>query len=71
MSSDPSLLVRWSIRLILAGLVVELISLFGLHHPWGFLMFSMASCVLIAGGVGLYLLSQLPREATAGKSSNQ
>ncbi len=30
----------WSMRLILAGLVVELLSLFGLHHPLGFMAFA-------------------------------
>ncbi len=42
---------RWSMRLTLAGLGVELVSLFGLHHPLGFMLFSMVGATLIAAGV--------------------
>ena len=51
-----SSLLRWSIRLVLAGLVVELFSLFGLSHPWGFLLFAMVACTLVGAGVVLFLI---------------
>jgi hypothetical protein len=44
-------------RLILAGLVVELLSLVGLYRPWGFLMFSMGGITLIGLGVVFYIAS--------------
>ena len=49
----------WSMRLILAGLVVELLSLFGLHHPLGFMVFAGVGCTLIGTGVVLFLVSLL------------
>lgn len=48
-------------RLILAGLVVELLSLFGLHRPMGFMVFFIIGCTLVVAGVVLYLASHLSR----------
>lgn len=47
----------WSMRLILAGLGVELVSLFGLHHPLGFMLFATVGCSLMALGIVLFLIS--------------
>lgn len=47
----------WSMRLLLAGLVVELLSLFGLHHPLGFMAFAAVGCTLMGAGIALFLLS--------------
>lgn len=47
----------WSIRLTVAGLVVELLSLLALHRPLGFLTFAILGCGLVAGGVGLFVTS--------------
>ena len=48
--------LRWSTRLLLAGLVVEILSLFGLHHSLGFMIFMTLGCTLIAGGIAFFLL---------------
>ncbi len=45
----------WSQRLILAGLTVELLSLFGLYRSWGFMLFSVAGITPIVVGVALYI----------------
>ncbi len=50
---------HWSMRLILAGLVVELLSLFGLHHPLGFMVFAGLGCTLMGAGIVLFLVSLL------------
>ena len=53
---------RWfyrSIWLILAGLVVELLSLFGLHHPLGFMFFAGLGCTLIGAGVLIFVYYML------------
>ena len=53
---------RWLFRsmwLILAGLVVELLSLFGLHHPLGFMAFAAFGCTLMGAGVVIFVFSML------------
>ena len=50
---------HWSARLTLAGLAVELVSLFGLHHPLGFMLFSAVACTLIGAGVMIFIWSLL------------
>lgn len=60
----------WSMRLTLAGLVVELLSLFGLHHPLGFMVFAGLGCALIGAGIVIFLVSLLslvrsPRSETS------
>lgn len=60
----------WSIRLTVAGLVVELGSLFGLHHPLGFMIFAILGCSLVAAGVVLFvvaLFSIVPDAAEASE----
>ena len=49
----------WAMRLILAGLVVELLSLFGLHHPMGFMIFAAVGCTAMVAGVLLFLTTTL------------
>ena len=60
---------RWAVRLILAGLVVELLSLFGLHHPLGF-MFFMFGFTLTGTGVLVFVYHtlQLVRVSRSGAS---
>ena len=55
----------WAQRLILAGLVVELLSLIGLYRSWGFMLFSMAGIGPLVAGVGLYLLGAIRPERGA------
>ena len=47
---------------MIAGLVLQLVSLFGLERPWGFMLFLVGGCSLVAVGVVLYLIHkvQLP-----------
>ncbi len=45
----------WSSRLILAGLIVEVLSLFGLHHPLGFMLFAGLGCTSIIAGVLIFV----------------
>lgn len=45
----------WSSRLILAGLIVEVLSLFGLHHPLGFMLFAGLGCTSIVAGVLIFV----------------
>ena len=59
MKENPNRRLLWAARLILAGLGVELVSLIGLKHPWGFLLFSTVAFVLIVVGILLYLSHRL------------
>ena len=49
----------WAMRLVLAGLIVELLSLFGLHHPMGFMIFAAVGCSLMVLGILLFLTTML------------
>ena len=49
----------WSQRLILAGLVVELLSLLGLYRSWGFMLFAVAGIAPVVAGVALYIAGAL------------
>lgn len=51
----------WSMRLILGGLVVELLSLFGLRHPMGFMAFAAIGCTLMGAGIALFLSTVLSK----------
>ena len=42
----------------------ELLSLLGIYHPWGFMLFAMGGGVLLVAGVVLYLWSVLPKTPT-------
>ncbi len=58
MTAEPTTIgkpLRWAIRLILAGLVVELVSLFGLHHPLGFMFFMAFGITLTSAGVLMFI----------------
>ena len=63
MSIGSTSTYRGPARLILGGLIVELLSLFGLHHPFGFLAFAMLGCTLIGAGVLLYIILAARRAA--------
>jgi hypothetical protein len=53
------------VRLVLIGLLIELVSFLGLRHPWGFLLFVIGGCTLVGAGVVLYFASILRRETTS------
>ena len=46
---------RWAINLILAGLVVELVSLLWLHHPLGFMFFMAFGFSLTGAGLVMFV----------------
>ena len=69
MKDNPNRRLLWAARLILAGLGIELVSLVGLKHPWGFLLFSAVACVLIVAGIVLYLAHRLHFPALIKPSS--
>ncbi|GMR22044.1 MAG: hypothetical protein BMS9Abin37_0370 [Acidobacteriota bacterium] len=60
----------WSMRLILAGLVVELLSLFGLHHPLGFMAFAALGCTLMGAGIVIFVVSLLSLVRAPGAESS-
>ena len=59
----------WSMRFILAGLVVELLSLFGLHHPLGFMIFAGVGCTLIVLGIAIFIVSLLSLVRAPGQEA--
>ena len=61
----------WSIWLILAGLVVELVSLFGLHHPLGFMFFAAFGLTLTGVGILIFVYSMLSRVQPSGSRSSE
>ena len=60
----------WSMRLMVVGLTVELVSLLGLEHPLGFMMFATFGVTLILTGVVVFLVSllSLVRRPEAGST---
>ncbi len=62
---------HWSMRLILAGLVVELLSLFGLHHPLGFMVFAAVGCTLMGAGIVLFVVSLLSLVRAPGSEASE
>ncbi len=62
---------HWSMRLILAGLVVELLSLFGLHHPLGFMVFAGLGCTLMGAGIVLFVVSLLSLVRAPGSEASE
>ncbi len=65
---------RWfyrSIWLILAGLVVELLSLFGLHHPLGFMFFSAFGLTLTGAGILIFVYYMLSLVQPSGSRSSE
>jgi len=54
---------EWAPRLILVGLVVELLSLVGLYQSWGFVLFSVAGVLPLAAGALLYLAGAVQGDA--------
>ena len=46
-------------RLILAGLVVEIGTLFALHHALGFMIFMSVGCTLMGAGIVSFVLFML------------
>ena len=65
---------RWfyrSIWLILAGLIVELLSLFGLHHPLGFMFFAAFGCTLMVAGILIFVYYMLSLVRPSGSSPSE
>ncbi len=62
---------RWAINLTLAGLVVELLSLFRLHHPLGFMFFMFFGWALVGAGVLIFLYSMLALVRPSRSSSSE
>jgi hypothetical protein len=65
---------RWfyrSIWLILAGLVVELVSLFGLHHPLGFMFFAIFGLTLTGAGILIFVYYMLSLVRPSGSRSSE
>ncbi len=62
---------RWSIRLTLAGLVVELLSLFRLHHPLGFGFFLTFGWALMGAGVLIFVYYMLSLVRPSRPSSSE
>ena len=56
MPSSRSPLLEWSMRLTLLGLLVEIGTLFKLHHSLGFMIFMVLGCTLIGAGIVCFLL---------------
>jgi hypothetical protein len=54
--------IRWSGGLIVAGLVVQLLSLLW-THPLAFVGFLMIGCPLVAAGILFFLYSLVSHEA--------
>ena len=53
--------IRWSGRLIVIGLVVQMLSLL-FTHPLAFVCFLMAGCPLVAAGILFFLYSLVTHE---------
>ena len=65
---------RWLYRpmwLILAGLVIELLSLFWLHHPLGFMFFSAFGATLIVAGVLIFVYYMVALVRSPGSESTE
>ena len=62
--SEISRLNRWAMVLITAGLLIEIGSLFYLHHALGFMVFLFGGCTLMGLGIVCFMarLLQLVRE---------
>ena len=59
MTENATLWFYRSMWLILAGLVVELLSLFGLHHPLGFMFFMTFGFSLTGAGILIFVYYML------------
>ena len=53
--------IRWSGLLIVAGLVIQMLTLFW-THPLGFMCFLLVGCPLVAAGILLFLYSLVSHE---------
>ena len=54
--------IRWSGRLIVIGLVVQMLSLLW-THPLAFICFAVVGCPLVGAGILLFLYSLVTHEA--------
>jgi hypothetical protein len=55
--------IRWSGMLVVAGLVVQMLTLLW-THPLAFMAFILIGCPLVAAGILLYLYSLASHSAT-------
>ena len=53
--------IRWSGILIVAGLIVQMLTLL-FTHPLAFMCFLLVGCPLVGAGILLYLYSLVPRD---------
>jgi uncharacterized membrane protein len=53
--------IRWSGILIVAGLIIQLLTLFW-THPLAFVCFLLVGCPLVGAGIVLYLYSLVAHE---------
>ena len=54
--------IRWSGRLIAAGLIVQMLTLLA-KHPLAFICFAMVGCPLVGAGILVFLYSLVEHEA--------
>jgi len=54
--------IRWSGRLIAAGLVVQMLTLLA-THPLAFICFALVGCPLVGAGIAIFLYSLVEHEA--------
>lgn len=60
--------IRWSGRLIVAGLIVQMLSLLW-THPLAFVCFLMVGCPLVAAGILFFLYSLVTHESAQSPTS--
>jgi hypothetical protein len=54
--------IRWSGRLIAAGLIVQMLTLLA-THPLAFILFALVGCPLVGAGILIFLYSLVEHEA--------
>jgi hypothetical protein len=54
--------IRWSGRLIAAGLIVQMLTLLA-THPLAFILFALVGCPLVGTGILVFLYSLVEHEA--------
>jgi len=55
--------IRWSGLLVVAGLVIQIFTMFW-THPLAFMCFILVGCPLVAAGMVLYLFSLVTHHST-------
>jgi hypothetical protein len=60
--------IRWSGRLIVAGLIVQMLSLLW-THPLAFVCFLLVGCPLVGAGILFFLYSLVTHESAQSPTS--